>query len=44
MQLLLEIAVADLFQDVGVASFVNFDGFVAVRADDVVPGEMYPTV
>jgi hypothetical protein len=38
MQLLLELAVSNLFDDVGVARFVNLEGGVAVRADDVVHG------
>lgn len=36
MQLLLESTVANLLQDIGVASLVNFEGFVAVGADDFV--------
>jgi len=38
MQLLLKSAVANLLQDIGVASFVDFEGFVAVGADDFVHG------
>jgi len=33
MQLLLKSAVANLLQDIGVASFVDFECFVAVGAD-----------
>ena len=35
MQLLFKRAVADLFEDVGVAGLINFEGFLAVGADDV---------
>jgi hypothetical protein len=38
MQLLLELAVANLFDDVGVAGLVNFEGGVAMGANDVVHG------
>ena len=36
MQLLLKSAVAILLQDIGIASFVDFEGFTAVGADDFV--------
>jgi hypothetical protein len=36
MQLLLDSAIANLLQDIGVGSFVDFEGFVAVGADDFV--------
>jgi hypothetical protein len=39
MQLLLKSAVANLLQDVRVASFVDFEGFAAVGADDFVHWE-----
>ena len=38
MQLLLKSAVANLLQDVGVASLVDFECFAAVGADDFVNG------
>jgi len=36
MQLLFELTVMDLFEDVGIAGLVDFEGFVAVWANDVV--------
>jgi hypothetical protein len=36
MQMLLESAFANLLQDIGVASFVDFECFAAVGADDFV--------
>jgi len=36
VQLLLKSAIVNLLQDIGVASFVDFEGFVAVGADDFV--------
>jgi len=39
MQLLLKSAVANLLQDIGVASLVDLEGFVAVRANDFVHGD-----
>ncbi len=36
MQLLLKSAVANLLQDIGVASLVDFEGFAAVRTDYLV--------
>jgi hypothetical protein len=36
MQLLFELTVVDLFEDVCIARFVDFEGFVTVWANDVV--------
>ena len=38
MELLLKLAVAHLFDDVGVAGLVNLEGGVAMGANDVVHG------
>ena len=38
VQLMLEVAVAHLFEDVGVAGFIDLEGLAAVRANDVVHG------
>ena len=34
VELLLKFAITDLFEDIGIADFIDFKGFVTVRADD----------
>jgi hypothetical protein len=35
VELFLKLAVANLFQDIRVAGFIDFERFMAMRADDV---------